>query len=156
LALTIPVFSRLTTLQVAGRGYWLSQGSECVDGFPPPDGTYVQVDRVNLQSRSFVTTDLRLAARLSEQIPLSFALGGGGAWHEGYDLPYIVLGTAFTAVDQPYLHLELGAEYQWLRVTGDQFRRTYQDFQLVSEEFLGQVHSWSHAVLIGVYLGFLL
>jgi hypothetical protein len=98
---------------------------------------------------------VRLAVRLGEQIPLSLSLGGGGAWHEGYDMPYAVLGTAFTAVDQPYLRLELGAEYQSLRVTGDRFRRTYQNFQLVSEEPLGRVHHWSHALVIGVSLGFL-
>jgi hypothetical protein len=156
LTLAIPVFSRLTTVQVAGRGYWLSQGSDCVDGFPPPDGTYVQEDRINLLSRSFVTTDVRLAVRPGEQIPMSLALGGGAAWHEGYDLPYVVLGTGFTAVDQPYLRLQLGVEYQWLRVTGDRFRRTFQNFQLVSEESLGRVHRWSHAVVFGVYLGFVL
>jgi hypothetical protein len=156
LALTVPVFSRLTTVQVAGRGYWLSQGSDCVDGFPPPDGTYVQEDRINLLSQPFVTTDVRMAVRLGEQIPMELALGGGGAWHEGHDLPYVVLGTAVTAVDQPYLRLQLGVEYQWLRVTSDQFRRTYLNGELVSEEALGQVHQWSHAVVIGVYLGFLL
>ena len=154
LALAIPVFSKLTTVQVAGRGYWLSQGSSCVDGFPPPDGTYIEDDRVNLQSRSFVTTDVRLAVRLGEEIPISLSLGGGGAWHEGHDLPYVVLGTAVTAVDQPDLRLELGVEYQWLRVTSDRFQRTFLNSELVAEESLGQVHQWSHAVVIGAYLGF--
>jgi hypothetical protein len=156
LALAIPAFSRRTALQVAWRNYWLAQRSDCVDGFPPPDGTYVQEDRVNLLSHSFVTTDVRLAVRPGEQIPMSLALGGGAAWHEGYDLPYVALGADFTAVDQPYLRLQLGVEYQWLRVTGDRFRRTFQNSQLVLEESLGRVHRWSHAVVFGVYLGFVL
>jgi hypothetical protein len=157
LALTVPVFSRLTTVQFSGRGYWLSQGSDCVTlAIPVSDGTYLEEDRINLLSRSFVTTDVRLAVRLGEQIPMSLALGGGGAWHEGHDLPYVVLGTAFTAVDQPYFRVQLGAEYQWLRVTSDQFLRTVANGELVSEEALGQVHHWSHAVVIGVSLGFLL
>jgi hypothetical protein len=156
LALAIPAFSKRTTVQVAWRNYWLAQRSDCVDGFPPPDGTYVQEDRVNLLSHSFVTTEVRLAVPPGEQIPMTLALGGGAAWHEGYDLPYVVLGTAFTAVDQSYLRLQLGVEYQWLRVTGDRFRRTFQNSQLVSEESLGRFHRWGHAVVFGVYLGFVL
>jgi hypothetical protein len=146
-----PVFTKWTTLQVAGRGYWLARASNCVDGFPPPDGTYVEEDRVNLLSRSFVTTDVRLAARLGE-IPMNFAVGGGNAWHEGHDLPYLVFGAGLSIFDRPDLQLSLEGEYQWLRVSSDQFRRTYQNFQLVAEEPLGRVHKWSHAVIIGINL----
>jgi hypothetical protein len=148
----MPVLTRWMTLQVAGRGYWLNRSSECVDGFPPPDGTYVEEDRVNLLSRSFVTTDVRLATRLGET-PVNIAVGGGNAWHESHDLPYLVFAAGVSVVDRPDVHLGLAGEYQWLRVSSDQFRRTYQDFELVAEEPLGRVHEWSHALVIGIALG---
>jgi hypothetical protein len=150
--LSVPVLTRWTTLQVAGRGYFLNRGSECVDGFPPPDGTYVEKDRVNLLSRSFITTDVRLATQFGEA-PVSFALGGGNAWHEGHDLPYLVLVAGLSILDRPDVRLGLEGEYQWLRVTSDQVRRTYRDFALVAEEPLGRVHEWSHAFTIGITLG---
>jgi hypothetical protein len=53
---------------------------------------------------------------------VSVSLGGGGAWHGGRDLPYVVLGTAVTTVDHPDLRLELGVD-QRLRVTSDRFQR---------------------------------
>jgi hypothetical protein len=150
--LSLPVLTSWTAVQLAGRGYWLNRGSECVDGFPPPDGTYIQEDRINLLSRSFITTDIRLAGRLAE-VPVTFAVGGGNAWHEGYDLPYLVLAAGISILDRPDVRLGLESEYQWLRVTSDQFRRTYQDFELVVEEPLGRVHEWSHAFIIGITLG---
>jgi hypothetical protein len=150
--LVTPVLTKRTTLQVAARGYWLAQGSTCVDGFPPPDGTYVEEDRVNLLSRSFVTTDVRLARWLGET-PMSIAVGGGNAWHEGYNLPYLVFAAALSLLDRPNVQLGLEGEYQWLRVSGDQYRRTYENFQLISEEPLGRVRRWSHAVIFGVHLG---
>jgi hypothetical protein len=149
--LAIPVLTKRTTLQVAARGYWLNRGSECVDGFPPPDGTYVQEDRVNLLSRSFVTTDVRLATRLG-QTPVNIAVGGGNAWHEGHDLPYLVFAAGFSILDRPDVHLSVEGEYQRLRVSSDLFRRTYQNFELVAEEPLGRVHEWSHALIIGINL----
>jgi hypothetical protein len=150
--LVAPVLTKRTTLQVAGRGYWLARGSSCVDGFPPPDGTYVQEDRVDLLSRSFITTDVRLATRLGET-PVNLAAGGGNAWHEGHDLPYLLFAAAFSILDRPDVHLGLEGEYQWLRVSSDQVRRTYQNFELVAEEPLGRVHEWSHALIFGVHLG---
>jgi hypothetical protein len=153
--LAMPVLTKRITLQVAGRGYWLARGSTCVDGFPPPDGTFVEEDRVNLQSRPFVTTDVRLGVRLGET-PLSVAVGGGNAWHEGYDLPYLVFAAALPVLDRQNIQLDLQGEYQWLRVSGDRFRRTYQDFELIAEEPLGLARTWSHAAIIEVYLAFLL
>jgi hypothetical protein len=93
-----------------------------------------------------------LAARLDEA-PVTFAVGGGNAWHEGHDLPYLVLAAGISILDRPDVRLGLESEYQWLRVTSDQFRRTYQDFELVAEEPLGRVHEWSHAFIIGITLG---
>ena len=147
-----PLLTKRTTLQVAGRGYWLAQGSTCVDGFPPPDGTYVEEDRVNLLSRPFVTTDVRLATRLGEN-SMSLAVGAGNAWHEGHDLPYLAFAAAVPLLDRPGVQLGLEGEYQWLRVSADRYRRTYQNFQLIAEERLGRVRTWSHAVIIGVHLG---
>jgi hypothetical protein len=149
LQLTMPAITRWMSLQVAGRGYGIPLGYECVNGFPPPDGTQIENDQVNLLSRPFVTTDVRVATRAGE-FPMSFAAGGGMAWHEGYDLPYLVLAGGIALFDWSDADLSLGFEYQYLRVTSDQFRRTYQDFQLVAEEFLGQVHEWSHAWALGV------
>ena len=39
LELELPVMTRWTSLQVAGRGYGIDLASECDSGFPPPDGT---------------------------------------------------------------------------------------------------------------------
>jgi hypothetical protein len=150
--LVMPVLTKRLTLQVAGRSYRLARGSTCVDGFPPPDGTYVEEDRVNLLSRSFVTTDVRLATRLGEA-PVNVAVGGGNAWHEGHNLPYLVFATGFSILDRPNVRLDLEGEYQWLRVSSDRVRRTYQDFELVAEEPLGRVHAWSHALIIGINVG---
>jgi hypothetical protein len=68
-------------------------------------------------------------------------------------LPYLVFAAGVSVVDRPDVHLGLAGEYQWLRVSSDQFRRTYQDFELVAEEPLGRVHEWSHALVIGIALG---
>jgi hypothetical protein len=147
----IPVLTKWTTVQAAGRAYWISRGAECVDGFPPPDGTYIQEDRVNLLSRSFITTDIRLAARLAENA-VSLAVGGGNAWHEGYDLPYLVFATGVSILQRPTFQLGARGELQWLRVSGDRFRRTYENFALVAEEPLGRSHKWSHALVLGIEL----
>jgi hypothetical protein len=152
--LSVPVLARWITVQVGARGHWLDRGSECVDGFPPPAGTYIEDDRVNLLSRSFITTDVRLAARLDEDSVVQLAVGGGNAWHEGHDLPYLVFAGELNVLNRPTVRLGLAAEYQYLRVTSDRFRRTYTDFELVSEEFLGRVHEWSHGFGIGVTLDF--
>ncbi len=146
-----PVLRRGMTLQVAARGYWLNQGADCLDGFPPPDGTYIEDDRINLLSRSFVTTDVRLATGLGAT-PVSVAVGGGNAWHEGRDLPYLVFAAGVSILARPDVRLGLEGEYQWLRVSSDRFRRTYQDFELVAEEPLGRVHQWSHGFIIGLNL----
>lgn len=150
--LSVPVLTKWTTLQVAGRGYWLNRGSDCVDGFPPPDGTYLVEDRVNLLSRSFLTTDVRLATQLGKA-PVNVAAGVGNAWHQSHNLPYLVLAAGITLLERTNARLGLEGEYQWLRVSSDLFRRTYQNFDLVAEEPLGRVHEWSHAFILGITLG---
>jgi hypothetical protein len=150
--LSVPVLTKWTTLQVAGRGYWLNRGSDCVDGLPPPDGTYLVEDRVNLLSSSFLTTDVRLATQLGKA-PVNVAAGVGNAWHQSHNLPYLVLAAGISLLERPNARLGLEGEYQWLRVSSDLFRRTYQDFDLVAEEPLGRVHEWSHAFILGITLG---
>jgi hypothetical protein len=147
--LAVPAFTDWAAVQVNVRSYGLSLGDVCVDGFPPVDGTYIQDDRIDLVAQSSVTTDVRLAARLGES-PISVALGVGNAWHEGPNLPYGVFGAAIALVSRPTYGISVGGELQVLRVTSDRFRRTYQDFSLVSEESLGRVHQWSHALVLGV------
>jgi hypothetical protein len=147
--LELPVFRKRAAVQLTGRGYWLHWKPNCVDGFPPPDGTYVQDDRINLLSRSFTTTDVRLATGTG---PVSVAVGAGAAWHVGHDLPYLVFATGITILNRPDVQLDINGEFQYLRVTSDRFRRTYQNFELVSQEFLGTFHTGSHALLIGMQL----
>ena len=147
----MPVLRRWVALQAAARGYGVNRGSTCIDGFPPPDGVYLEEDRINLLSRSFITTDVRLAAAMGET-PVSVAVGGGNAWHDGYDLPYLVFAAGVSILDRPGYRLGLEGEYQWLRVSSEQVWRTYQDFQLVAEEPLGRVRQWSHAFILGLNL----
>ena len=73
---------------------------------------------MELVSRSFVTTDLRLAGQLGES-PISVALGLGNAWHRGYHLPDGALGAGIALVSRPSYHISLGGELQLLRVTSD-------------------------------------
>jgi hypothetical protein len=146
-----PILTMRTTLEVAGRGYWLAQWPTCVDGFPPPDGVYVEEDGVNLLSRPFVTTDVRLGIQLGKAPAVM--LGAGNAWHQGHDLPYLLLAAALPLFHGRRFQLRLEGEYQWLRASVDRFRRTYQNFQVVAEEPMGRVRSWSHAATIGLHLG---
>jgi hypothetical protein len=103
---------------------------------------------VNLLSRSFITTDVRVAYHLGA--PVNIAVGAGNAWHESHDLPYFLFAAEVSLFDRPTVHVGLAGEYQWLRVSSDEFRRTYQDFELVAEEPLGRVHEWSHALVVGL------
>ena len=140
-------------LQITGRGYWLDFGSTCETLFlSHPDGIYVEDDQVDLLARSFVTTDVRLAARLGAKSPLTLAVGGGNAWRRGFNMPYLLFAAGLILWDRPTFHVDLGGEFQWLRVSADRFRRTYQDSQVVTEEPLGRVHRGSHAVVIGLSL----
>lgn len=150
--LSVPGLSRWTKLQVAGRGYWLNRGAECAFAdIPPADGTYVEDDRINLLSQSFITTDVHLAAQIP-RTPLSFALGGGNAWHKGPNLPYLVLAAGLSLYDRDGLQFGLGGEYEYLRTTSDQVRRTYVNGELIAEEPLGRVHDWSHAFAVNIHL----
>jgi hypothetical protein len=147
--LSAPAFTDWTSLQVNVRGYGINLGDFCLDGFPPAEGTYIQDDRIDLVTKPFVTTDARLAARVGES-PIGVALGVGNAWHQGDNLQYGVFGAEITLVSRPTYEISVGGELQLLRVTSYRFRRTYQDFTLVSEELLGRLHRWSHGLVLGV------
>jgi hypothetical protein len=150
--LSVPVLSRWTKLQVAGRGYWLNRGAEChFADIPPADGTRVEDDRINLLSQSFITTDVRLEAQIP-QAALSFALGGGNAWRKGPNSPYLLLAAGLLLYDRDGLQFGLGGEYQYLRTTSDQVRRTYLNGGLIAEEPVGRVHDWSHAFALNIHL----
>jgi hypothetical protein len=150
--LSLPVLSRWTKLQVAGRGFWLNRGADCAfAAIPRADGTYVDDDRINLLSRSFNTTDVRLAAQIP-RTPVNLALGGGNVWRKGPNLPYLVLAAGLYLYDRDGLQLGLGGEYEHLRTTSDQVRRTYLNGELIAEEPLGRVHDWSHAFAVNIHL----
>ena len=150
--LSLPALSRWTQVRVSARGYWLNRGAECdFAEIPPPDGTFVDDDRINLLSQSFNTTDVRLAAQIPS-LALSFALGGGVAWHKGPNLPYLVLASEISLYNRGGVQFGLGAEYQYLRATSDQVRRTYVNGELIAAEPLGRVHEWSHGFALGLHL----
>jgi hypothetical protein len=152
LRLSGPVFhNKPMLLQVTGRGHWLQQASSCVDGFPPFQGTFTEDDRINLLTRPFVTTDVRLAWSFAQNVA-SLAVGAGNAWHEGHDLPYLVIATGVQGTNHAKVQFGVSAEFQLLRVTSDRFRRTYQNGQLVSEQSLGRVHTVSHALILGAHV----
>jgi len=135
------------------RAFVFPRPSTCVDGFPPPDGTFVTDDRVNLLGARILTTDLRFRGRTGTRPgALIVTIGGGVAWHPGHDLPHVVDGAGLSLVDRACLNVTLEGEYQSLRVTSDRFQRTYQNSQLIAEQSLGQIHRWTSASAIEMRL----
>lgn len=149
--------SRRLSVEVAGRAYLFETPATCVDGFPPPDGTYIQDDRVPLLAASFLTSDLRLRVNLGPpgRGP-GLEAGLGNAWRSSHDLPYLLVGTTLPIPTGRKVRLVIEAEYLQLRVTSDRVRRTWQNFQLVAVDSLGQVHQWSHALVLGAGFRFVL
>lgn len=147
--LSVGVLARFA-LDFTARAYVLESAAMCIDGFPPPDGTYTQDDRIALLAASFLTTDFRIRASLGPtgRAP-GLALGVGNAWHASHDLPYVLLGVSVPITTGHHVRVVLETEYLILRVTSDRYRRTWQNFQLVSEESLGQYHQWSRALAFG-------
>ena len=143
--------SRRLAVAVATRAFIFESASTCVDGFPPPDGTYIQDDRVALLAATFLTSDIRLRVSLGASIGGSgLEVGFGNAWRSGHDLPYVLLGASVPIPTGQKVRLVIEAEYLVLRVTSDRYRRTWQNFQLVAEDSLGQIHEWSDALAVGV------
>lgn len=154
--LTKPIVRRVVSLQFVGRGYWLPLSSSCIEvGVlrpPQPDGSFIVEQRVDLQSRSFTTTDIRLGINLPDYIA-TLSAGGGTTWRAGYNAPYFVAAIGLPLIDGVGNRFGFLAEYQWLRLTSDRARLTWLNQQLVVDEPLGKAHHWSHAVTIGVRVG---
>jgi len=149
-----PIAGRLITLQLAGRGFWLSLPASCVEAPlpPPPDGTYIVDERVSLQALPFVATDARIGINAPNNAAM-LTLGGGTAWREGHNAPYFVTGIGIPFVDGVTRRFALEVEYHWFRLTSDRFQRTFLNGQMTAELPLGNVHRWSHAVTIGMRFG---
>lgn len=146
-----PVISRVTGVELTGRGYVLARRSTCVDGFPPPDGVYIEDDRKNLLAASFASTDVRFRARSSSsrQAP-GLAVGLGYTWRARHNLPYALLDLQLPLAPLKAGRLSLEGELFYARVASDRFRRTYQNFQVIAEESLGRHYQWSGAVSVAL------
>lgn len=149
-----PIAGRLVTLQLAGRGFVLSLPTSChpSPSPPPPDGTYIVDERVSLLAVPFVATDARLGISAPNGMAM-LTLGGGTAWREGHNVPYLVTGIGIPAVDGVTHRFGFQLEYHWVRLTSDRFRRTFLNGQMTAEQPLGNVHRWSHAVTLGMRVG---
>jgi len=144
-------FSSLTSIELTARGYLFSASATCVDGFPPPDGTYDQVDRHNLLAESFASTDLRFRGRLTPSpSAVSLAIGIGNTWRSHENLPYVLAEVHVPIVAHGEVHVSAEGELQLVRVVIDKYRRTYQNFQLVASEFLGRTHDGSHMISLAL------
>ena len=151
--LVAPISKRLS-LQASARHSWMAQSASCAAEpffLLPSDGTFTETDTRSLQAASFATSDLRLAWS-SPHYLTSYAIGGGKAWHAGHDLPYVLIAWSANLVNGPAVRFGFGLEYQRLWVTADRVSRTYQNEQLISQQSLGQVHSKSHIVALGLHL----
>jgi hypothetical protein len=101
-----------------------------------------------LQGDRFATTDVRL--QLSPVRHLSLAVGGGTAWHEGTDLPYVVGAAGMQLPAIGPLRLGVAMEAYYLRVSTDRVRITYQNYVPVMVKPLGRTHQWSPAFTVAV------
>jgi hypothetical protein len=148
--LSVGVLARFVSVAFTTRAYVLESAATCVDGFPPPDGTYVEDDRIALLAAPFLTTDFRLRVRSgSKEGAPGLALGVGNAWHSSHDLPYVLVGASVPIATSHQVRAVIEAEYLMLRVTSDRYRTTWQNAQVVAIESLGQIHHWSRALTLG-------
>lgn len=146
-----PAFSALTSIELTARAYVFGASPTCVDGFPPPDGTYVQIERLNLLAASFVSTDLRFRGRLTPSPrSSSLAIGIGYTWRSRHNLPYILADLHVPIIARGTVHVSAEGELQIVRVVTGRYRRTYQNFQLVASESLGRSYDGSHAVSLAL------
>ena len=135
--------TRVTSLELTGRAYVIARGSTCIDGFPPPDGVYIQDDRTNLLAAPFASTDVRFRARLStSQIAPSIAAGLGYTWRAHHNPPYLLLDLQLPLAPFKGGRISVEGELLYIRIASDRFRRTYRGFQLVAEESLGRHYRW--------------
>jgi hypothetical protein len=149
---------KVVSLQVAVRAFWLALGPECNEAPtaplpPPPDGTYIEGDGVQLQSSQFFTTDARLGIRAPHNLAM-LTIGGGTVLRRGYEAPYFVGALSFPFADGSSRRFSWLVEYYLLRLTNDRFQRTYQNGFRVAEQPLGPIQRWSNAMTLGVRWGF--
>ncbi len=148
-AVAVPLLGRWASVAVSSRLYPFGRGPTCVtEPFQPRDGTFVVTDRADLQASRFLTTDARLQVVPLQGVALE--LGGGKAWREGRDLPYVVTAARLTVATLGTVRVNLGLEHSLLRVSTGRWRVTYADFMPISSEPLGRTQQWSHALLVGV------
>lgn len=114
----------------------------CIDGFPPPDGTFLDRDRRNLLTNSFMATDVRARLRVGRfsAAPV-LSLGAGLALRSGTDLPYGVLGLGVPLPLGP-IRVVAHADVYLVRVRFDLVERTWRDFMLVSAVPRGTEYEW--------------
>jgi hypothetical protein len=142
---------RVLTLALTGRAFIISHSPDCIDGLRPPSGTFIEIDRTDLHTTAFGTSDLRLRVRGGPQLGgFSVGLGAGAAWHPGRDWPYALaeLGTSIAVAKRT--RIVLATEYQYLRLSWHEYRRTYQNYQIIASEPLGTVRRWSHDFLVSL------
>lgn len=140
--LTIP-FSAHAALAVTVRTYTKGTESGCV-GEPAPirNGTFTHDGIFRLQAAAFSTADARFEARPLRLLRTS--LGAGMAWHEGPNVPYVVLGGGVPLQHRRFT-FAFGAEYYVMRTTVDHTRITNENFRPITVESLGRSHGWSNA-----------
>ena len=148
-----PVLTTLTSIEFTAQAFIFREASTCVDGFPPPDGTYLQSDRVNLLAESFVSTDLRLRLRLSQRaLAPSLAIGGGNTWRDGDNLPYVVTDARIPFIARSRIRVNAEGQLLWVQVVAHRYERTYQNFQLVASQSLGPAYDWRRAFSLGIVM----
>lgn len=135
-------------VQASARFHGASIGPYCVNGFPPPDGTYVVDDYRNLTADRFALTDLGIRATAAGGgAGGTVALAAGKAWRPGRDSPY-VRASARVFLQVRSVRFLLGAELYRLRLRFDRFERTWQNFEMVTNVPLGTFHEWNSAVIV--------
>jgi hypothetical protein len=148
------VLTPITRVAVTARIPTFREASTCVDGFPPPDGTYIIDDRVNLLAARYVATDVRVEVIEQHRYGVAFlGAGAGNSWRSAPDVPYFLVAAGMRLKSGKRLQFGVEGEYQRLRVPSDRVRRTYRDFQLVDVEPLGRVHDWSHLLAFSAVIG---
>jgi hypothetical protein len=148
-----PALTKLTSIELTARAYVFAASSTCVDGFPPPDGTYVQADRLSLLAGSFVATDLRFRLRLSHSPRASaLAFGIGNTWRSSDNLPYVVAEAQVPFVARRRIRVSAEGELLVVQVAAHRYRRTYQNLQLVASESLGPSYDWRGAFSLGLVM----
>lgn len=143
------IVDRIVAVQGTARFHLWTAMRRCMDGFPPAEGTFIDLDRQNLLTRAFTATDVQVRLTFPVRyLAPAVAAGIGQAWRSGNDLPYFVL-TAILIVPTPAVRFLLAAEWYRVRVGFERVQRTWQDFTLIEVVPLGTVHEWNSSAAVG-------